>query len=875
MFIKKIKKYNLNDIHRLLLNIPMISIFVLIILSIISSYFILENNKNKKIDLIKQEYLLKYDFNQREYLDSFKEIIDKKTKKSFLKGKSLLQKITFETIGYIKAKKLKNLLEMDNYIQKVEKDNAISLVIFSYEDLNILYGKNSILYLQNLIFSMKSTKNKLDLTLKYISSQGENNLQYWRDDLKETLRLSFFDEVFIDSKRYFVGALSTISSSKKILKDSIIETIKFENKDIWFYDIFTKKIFNFNSNRIFINSNILLKQKGGNVSYKILEYYNNNLEFNKKFEKFTYLYSKYGFLISTFYNKKLFPKYLDNKIFNVKQEYKKLFLELVVIIFLIGIALIIFNYIFSIFVKNIFNKFNRRLEKKTNFLMHWKKRFELAVIASNDGLWDINFISNKVYFSKKWLDMFDYERDEIKSFSQWFNLIHNEDKKKVKKLFDKIFKKTADTIICEYRLKTKNRGFIWVLARGKAFYEEGKLSRIIMMSMDIDKNKRMKKELLDVELLVEDGKIVIFKLVNDEKLTIKYISNSIKNFGYIKQSFKNNNISFLKLIYKEDIKKLKAIINSALSKGLSNFTFICRISNISNEIRWISSRVIIIKNHIGQVSGFYGYINDITKIKLSQEELKDKIQEELDKNRQKDRLLIQQNKMAAMGEMLGNIAHQWRQPLNNVSLILQFIRDSFEYDSFDDKSMDKFIKKANKHIEYMSETIDDFRNFYKPSKLKSSFSLNLCIESLLKMIQGQFNNENIFIHFSCDELIIYNYENEFKQALLNILNNAKDAILEKKQKKHFNAHIKIYTQTYESRVKIFLQNNAGCIKKDIIDKIFDPYFTTKFENQGTGIGLYMTKAIIETNMKGKLEVENLDDAVRFIITLTIKEEKNE
>ena len=392
---------------------------------------------------------------------------------------------------------------------------------------------------------------------------------------------------------------------------------------------------------------------------------------------------------------------------------------------------------------------------------------------------------------------------------------------------------------------------------------------MLMMSMDIDKNKRMKKELLDVELLVEDGKIVIFKLINNDKLSVQYISNSIKSFGYNKKEFELNNLSLINIVYKDDIDKVQVAINAALKNDLENFTVVCRILNAANEIRWISSRIILIKNHSGEVSHFYGYINDITKIKVSQEELKLKVEDEVTKNREKDRILIQQSKLASMGEMIGNIAHQWRQPLNNVSLILQFLRDNYKNETVSNEQLDKFMNKANTHIEYMSETIDDFKNFYKPSKMQNKFCVKESIDTLLYMVKNQYESQNIKIQYESNEIIITNYENELKQSILNILNNAKDALLSKKESNDFEALIKISLKKENDKLKIEISNNGGSIDDDVIDRIFEPYFSTKFEHQGTGIGLYMTKSIIQNNMKGRIEVQNIEDGVNFIITLSI------
>ena len=876
MFFKSNKKYSLNDIQKLFSQIPVFFIMLLALVLLVISFFILESKENREIDLLKQKALLNYEFNKKEELQRFKNQVKENLKNAFLEEEILLKKITYKVIGYFQANNLNKIDELKNYIKQIEKNNNTKVVMFTKNELNILYGKKSINYLQKLVFNTKIIPKNKDIILQYIYSQGKDNLQYWKDDLQKTVRLSFFDKIIIDKQEYYVGSFSTISSIKEITKESIINTINTNTYNIWFYDIISQSTYNFNNNKTFKNSNELLLEKKENMSFEILEHYFIDYEYKEKFKNLTYIYEKYNFLISSFFDKSIIDNQIKDLVFNIKREYRNFLFQIFIYILVITAVLILFTYIFSNFIKNIFNEYDNELQTKTVSLEHWKKRFELAIIASNDGLWDIDFKTEKIYFSDKWLDMFGYKKEEVKTFSDWFELIHNEDKAKVKNLFDKIFAKNDDTFICEYRLKTKNEGFKWVLARGKSFInDKNELDRMLMMSMDIDKNKRMKKELLDVELLVEDGKIVIFKLVNNKNLSIQYISKSIKTFGYTKQEFESNQMSLMNLIYKDDINKVQVAINAALKNDLPNFTIVCRVINAANEIRWISSRVILIKNHSGDVSHFYGYINDITKIKVSQEELKLKVEEEVKKNRDKDRILIQQSKLASMGEMLGNIAHQWRQPLNNVSLILQFLRDNYKNEAVSSEKLDKFMNRANTHIEYMSETIDDFKNFYKPSKTPNEFCLKECISTLLNMVKNQYESENIKIEFISNDVVITNYENELKQAILNILNNAKDALLSKKsiltkdENSNFNACINISLIQENKKVRIEILNNGSNIKNDIMDRIFEPYFTTKFEHQGTGIGLYMTKSIIETNMKGKIEVENIKDGVKFIITLNI------
>lgn len=869
MFKENEQRYTLEYIQKLFSQIPAIFILLLSILLIFITFFIIDSKEKREIDLLKQKTLLNEKFEQKQYLEKFKVQVDKQLKKSFSDEEIILKKVTYKVSGYLESNSFTKPNFLNDYLKSLEMENDVEIAVFTSDNLNILYGEQSIKYLEKLIYNSDDEVHK-NITLSYILSQGKNNTQYWKNDDKNTVRLSFFDKVNIYGKEYCIGSFSTINSIKKITKDSIIDSIIKNDSKIWFYDILTQETFNFNDNKKYHKSNELLAKKTQSKSFEILEHYFKDLEYNEKFDDNSYFYHKFDFMIVNFYDEKNAENSIHGAILQIKKEHQTWFFQILGIIIVLTTILILFTYLFSNFVGKIFNKYNSELEDKTVSLEHWKKRFELAIIASNDGLWDIDFKTNHIYFSDKWLDMFGYKKDEVKTFSDWFDLIHNEDKASVENLFSKIFSKADDTVICEYRLKTKNDGFKWVLARGKAFVgEDGELDRMLMMSMDIDKNKRLKKELLDVELLVEDGKIVIFKLVNDKDLSVQYISNSIKNFGFTKKEFELHERNFIELIHNEDKDKFQVAINAALKNDLPNFTVECRVKNAANETRWISTRVILIKNHSKQVSHFYGYVNDITKIKLSEEELKLKVQEEVDKNRQKDRILIQQNKLASMGEMLGNIAHQWRQPLNNVSLILHFLRDNYKNEKVSEEQIDKFMNRANKHIEYMSDTIDDFRNFYKPSKSKNEFYIKECIDTLLQMIRNQFEDENITIDFNSEDIKIINYENELKQALLNILNNAKDAIQTKKQSQKFDAKIEINAKEIDNKLKLEISNNGGEIDTQIIDRIFEPYFTTKFEDQGTGIGLYMTKSIIETNMKGKIEVENISDGVKFTITLAI------
>jgi len=279
-------------------------------------------------------------------------------------------------------------------------------------------------------------------------------------------------------------------------------------------------------------------------------------------------------------------------------------------------------------------------------------------------------------------------------------------------------------------------------------------------------------------------------------------------------------------------------------------------------------------------------VNERTaEIKLVNESLEEKSQElrELNKNldtkvkleietrRKQEEMLLQQSRLAAMGEMVGNIAHQWRQPLNALSIIIQNIGLSYQMDKLNKEFVKKSVEESMDLTTMMSKTIDDFRHFFMPNKKKEDFLLSKSLNSSLKLIGSTFKNYDIEIYKNIEEdLFVTGFPNEFAQALLNVLSNAKDALIEKRIK---NPEIHVSLKKDGNTGVICIKDNAKGIDKSILNKIFEPYFTTKEQGHGTGIGLYMSKIIIEQNMKGKIYAENIDDGAAFIIEMPLKEEK--
>ena len=225
-----------------------------------------------------------------------------------------------------------------------------------------------------------------------------------------------------------------------------------------------------------------------------------------------------------------------------------------------------------------------------------------------------------------------------------------------------------------------------------------------------------------------------------------------------------------------------------------------------------------------------------------------------EKSRQQN-IITNQAKMAAMGEMIGHIAHQWRQPLSSISTSATGMKLQKEMDILEDDFLIQGLKQINKSVQYLSTTIDDFRNFYQPNKNKSEFYILDTVDKVINLIHSQFISKGIKIIKSGENIKINSYENELIQVIINLLNNARDELI----KKDSTCEKLIFINISKNKKYIILEikDNAGGIPQEIKDKIFDAYFTTKEQEEGTGIGLYMSSQIIE-NMDGKIEVSNRD-----------------
>ncbi|MDD5717162.1 MAG: PAS domain-containing sensor histidine kinase [Sulfuricurvum sp.] len=310
--------------------------------------------------------------------------------------------------------------------------------------------------------------------------------------------------------------------------------------------------------------------------------------------------------------------------------------------------------------------------------------------------------------------------------------------------------------------------------------------------------------------------------------------------------------------------------------------------NVKGELLYLEVYKAPFYDKEGNIIGTVGAGRDITQLKKTQldleeslktlnhqreqlesfnSELEKRVKEEVEKRQKQERLMLHQSRQAAMGEMLESIAHQWRQPLNIIGLATVNLETQYAIGSINDKDFHEKMKIISSNITYMSHTIDDFRKFLHPERETIVFHPSKSIEEVLEILSAQLESNNIATELEMNgTLDFYGVENEFKQVLIILLNNAVDAIrMQIQEKKIVQGKITIVLSCQDDCGLVEVCDNGGGISDTIIDNIFNPYFTTKHDAYGTGIGLYLAKNIIESRMKGSLRVNVIDSGSCFTI----------
>ncbi len=351
--------------------------------------------------------------------------------------------------------------------------------------------------------------------------------------------------------------------------------------------------------------------------------------------------------------------------------------------------------------------------------------------------------------------------------------------------------------------------------------------------------KEREKELKQAYTVFENAHDGI--IITDANANIINVNKAFeRNTGYFLVDVKGKNPKLLK----SDIQDVDFYKNMWKEINLSSY-WEGEIINKRKDGKLYVERLKIstVYNEEKKLINYIALFSDITLQKEQQKLIKEN-----------EKILYQQSKMAAMGEMIGNIAHQWRQPLSVISVSASGIKLYQEEGLYSKEDSKDFIEAILNSTKYLSDTIDDFRNFYKEDLEKINFEVKKSIDKTINLLKTEFIKEDIaVIYLGEPNIFIHGIENQFLQVTMNILNNAKDALIEKEIK---NRHI--FIDVYEENAKTYIeiQDNAGGVNEDIIEHVFEPYFTTKHKSLGTGIGLYMSEEIVTKQLNGKLSVYN-------------------
>jgi len=392
-----------------------------------------------------------------------------------------------------------------------------------------------------------------------------------------------------------------------------------------------------------------------------------------------------------------------------------------------------------------------------------------------------------------------------------------------------------------HHLNHRDGHWAWIL-------DEGKATRLIGTHTDITEEKAMQLKSRHQKQIIEQIHDSVISTDLNGIIT-SWNSGSELLLGYTAKEVIGKHVSLIYL--DDDLELMNANIYLLLKNGGHNIE--AHMITKTKEVLLVDLSLSVLKDEKSNPTGLIGYARDITQ------------------KRKAEDMLEQQSKMAQMGEMISMIAHQWRQPLNAISLTALNLKLKFDFDEYDSKTQEDFhqctqdfsqgLEKIEDYVITLSSTIDDFRNFFSKDKVSVSIKLEDIVPKALNIIFPSLNSNQITVieeYNSSKEIEVY--ENEIIQVILTLLQNAQENFLEKK--------------TEEPYIKIIVKNrmisicdNGGGVPKNIINRIFDPYFSTKLQKNGSGLGLYMSKTIIEKHHKGKLTVKNRNDGTCFTIKI--------
>ena len=482
-------------------------------------------------------------------------------------------------------------------------------------------------------------------------------------------------------------------------------------------------------------------------------------------------------------------------------------------------------FVNSIEGRNVIHGLNPALEGK-NLLGHKDVKGKYVLKDLLDLLKDKDELFHEWYWRKSKTDLTEYKKiGFVKNFKEldWFV--------GTGEYFDDFSKDIQQNLLVQInRLRFGENGYFFAFNENNIYLSNIRKD-VIGKSVFENNNLKNTRSIMDKmwQKAESGGGFIeyvqkINPITNKPTIKIAYVKYIPKWYWLVGTGFYENDVQAL-------IDKEKEILTSGYENNLYNLFLVSLLATV----------ILLALSY---------YISYLIEKKFKN--YKNSIQSYMDENKKQYELLSQRSKLTAMGEMLENIAHQWRQPLSLITTASSGIRVNKELDNLNDD----FLYEALDSIEYganhLTETIEDFRDFFRTDKQMTLFSSRICFDKTFKLLFAQLKSMNIEVIENIEDIEIKGYERELLQVLLNIFKNAMDALEKVDGEKYI--FVNIYNK--ENILHIEIKDNAGGVKEEIIERIFEPYYTTKHQSQGTGIGLYMSEEIINKHMKGNLEVKN-------------------
>ncbi len=393
----------------------------------------------------------------------------------------------------------------------------------------------------------------------------------------------------------------------------------------------------------------------------------------------------------------------------------------------------------------------------------------------------------------------------------------------------------------------------------------------------LQESRRLGDELLLSErrlrLATESAKIGIWDY-NLQNRSLSWDDMMFDLYGIEKEQFSSTYETWQQALHPEDASRTEAVLEDAiLNRRIFDTVF--RIIRPDGDVRFIQAYAFTLYDEQQQPIQTIGVNYDITDAKTLEHKLEERVREEVVKQREQELVLIQQSKLAAMGEMISAISHQWRQPLNSVALYLHDLISAEKSGELDRSYLQESVSKSLEQVNYMSHTIEDFRHFFKPDTKDTTFDVEDVINDAIRLFRAQLENNFITIALLSDsgEHQLQGNANHLRQVLLNLISNAVDAIKERKDQSRetFEGHVSIGLQREGDLLRITVDDNGNGVSNGALERVFEPYFTTKEEGKGSGIGLYMTRTILEKYFEASIRMKPLEQGARIVVDLPLQD----